>query len=218
MNPWKDLPSRPPFVIPADAPYVANFNAKSRPIHQLRLEIIPEPYLGNPTAPVVLLNPNPGFVETDRQVHVDPKFNAAARENLLHSRSRWPLYLLDPELPSPGQGWWKKRLKALIGEVGPEIIATQVFVAEVHGYHSIKYRHQRTCLPSQQYTFGLIRAAIARRAIFVVMRGFRIWSSLIPELREARLHRLLNPQNAAISPGNCPEIFDEIVRVARAAG
>lgn len=83
-NPWLQLPAEPPYVLPADRPFVDRFNERARDRHRIRLEIIPEPYLGNPDAPVVLLNLNPGFVDDDRGLLLEPPFNDAARANLEH--------------------------------------------------------------------------------------------------------------------------------------
>ena len=44
-----------------DADEIERFNAKARYDHAFHLDLIPEPFIGNPAAPVVLLNLNPGF-------------------------------------------------------------------------------------------------------------------------------------------------------------
>ena len=207
-----------PYVLPEDAATIVAFNANVAPHHIVHLEVVPEPYLGDPNAPVVLLNMNPGYVDDDRTVHLDRHFNNAARSNLLHGHASWPLYLLDPSLPdSPGREWWRRKLSAVIAALGSaEAVAASIFVAEVHGYHSKRF-HPSLRIPSQQYTFALVRAALKRRAHIVVMRGRRLWLHLLPELAEAPLITLRNPQNPTISPGNCPEQFDAIVRAILSA-
>jgi hypothetical protein len=217
MNPWTHLPASAPFVLPIDAEAVERFNAKASRDHAIHLEIVPEPFLGNPLAPVVLLNLNPGFVETDRTVHLDPAFNAAAVANLRHQHPEYPLYLLDPAFSSPGQDWWKRKLRVLIEEVGLHAVASNLFVVEIHGYHSRKYSGGLR-LPSQRYTQELVRAAIAREATMVVMRGRRAWNALIPELFNIpSIAFLRNVQNPTISPGNCPDSFGHIVAAVRTA-
>lgn len=99
-NPWNLLPSAAPFVLPVDARAIQDFNRRARPEHIIHPEIVPEPYLGNPKVPVVLLNLNPGFVDTDRTVHLNPRFNAAAVANLQHRHPEYPFYLLDKLLCS----------------------------------------------------------------------------------------------------------------------
>jgi hypothetical protein len=219
VNPWRDLPHSAPFVLPQDEPQIARFNQRAKHDHRFHLDIVPEPYLGNPTAPVVLLNLNPGFSENDVAIHLKPAFHAAARANLLHSYMPYPCYLLDPHLRSPGRDWWLRKLRALIDRVGLEAVAALVFIAEVHGYHSRRYRHQSPPFPSQRYTQDLVRAALGRNALVLIMRGARIWETYLPELADyTSLGRLRNVQNATISPGNCPEFFERIVSVVRRGG
>jgi hypothetical protein len=215
-NPWASLPAGAPFIAPDDQGAIERFNSNARPQHQLHLEIVPEPYLGNPKSPVVLLNGNPGFSDDDRQVHLDPVFNAAARANLTHERVEWPLYLLDPSLPSPGHDWWVKRLRPLAEAVGGyEAVSQYVFVAETHGYHAIKYRN--VALPSQEYTKHLLRDCIARDAVVIIMRARSVWMRLVPELSRARVFDLNSSQNVTVSPRNCPRGFAGAVARIRAA-
>lgn len=194
-------------------PAIAEFNRRRRKHHVVHLEIVPEPYLGNPNAAVILLNLNPGFVEDDRSVHLQPLFNRAARANLLHCHPNWPFYLLDPSLPaSPGRDWWRKKLAHLITAVGSQqAVAGAIFVAELHGYHTRRFHHGLK-VPSQQYTFSLVKKAIKRGAHLVLMRGRRAWLRDLPELAGVPIISLRNPQNPTISIGNCPEQFETLVR------
>lgn len=52
-------PSEPPYVIPADRPLLEAINASARPEHCIHWELLPEPFLGDPQAPVLLLSLNP---------------------------------------------------------------------------------------------------------------------------------------------------------------
>jgi hypothetical protein len=217
-NPWHSLSKSAPFVLPIDVAAIAQFNLSARPDHSIHLEIVPEPFLGNPSAPVILLNKNPGFVESGRKVHFDPAFNAAAVANLEHRCPDFPFYLLDPDLPSPGQDWWKPKLRALIEIAGLRAVASNMFIIELHGYHS-KTFSSRLHVPSQGYTRHLVLEALARGATFVVMRGKREWQALVPELRHyPSLAVVGNPQNPAISPRNCPDSFAGILSRIRRGG
>ena len=214
MNPWEALPESPPHVLPEDASYVEQFNQRGALSEQLHLELMAEPFLGDPLAPVVLLNGNPGFAETDPVSHRDARFMAAARRNLLHSPAEWPLFLLDPALTSAGHDWWRRRTRSLAEAVGGyQQVARSVFVMETHGYHASRYR--RINLPSQQYTRELVRAAINRKAILIVMRARREWWRLVPELSMANAFSLRSPQNVSVSPKNCPDGFASAVAAIR---
>jgi hypothetical protein len=69
-------------------------------------------------------------------------------------------------------------------------------------------------LPSQNYTFALVRERLASGALIIIMRGYRRWVSAIQEL-EAQMNNTvfeaINPQCPHVSRGNLPSgIFDKI--------
>lgn len=68
-------------------------------------------------------------------------------------------------------------------------------------------------LPSSEYAGHLVRTAIAEKKIVIVMRSFRRWCKLVPELVDyARVFRLKSAQNVAISPGNL-ECYEKLIAV-----
>src|SRR6516162_2449817 len=63
-NPWVHVPVDPPYVLLEDARAVGEFNASAGEAHQLQInKLLPEPFVGDPAAPVLLLSNNPGFGE-----------------------------------------------------------------------------------------------------------------------------------------------------------
>ena len=58
-NPWRHLPDIPPFVLDSDRRAIEEFNASASADTHVHLDLLPEPFLGNKDAPVVLLNLNP---------------------------------------------------------------------------------------------------------------------------------------------------------------
>lgn len=210
LNPWRNLPETGPFVVEYDLPITEAFNRKASAQHRLHFDLIPEPYLGNPLAPVVLLNANPGYPANGIVPDFGGGFLVAARANLLHAHPDWPLYLLDPALPSMGGNWWNRRLRPLANAVGGfQRVAQLVFVAETHGYHSVNYK--TIALPSQRYTRELVLAAMQRDAVIIVMRARKVWLELVPELEGANLFSLNSAQNVTISQRNCPDGFHAAV-------
>ena len=213
-NPWIDLPDRPPHVLPSEDAAVARLNFGAHPDVAVHLELLPEPYLGHPQAPVVILNLNPGFDERDIPFHsMDPLFREISRKNLLHQPQDYPFYLLDPRISaSLGHQWWIKKLKEPIRVAGLQPVATRVLCVEYFPYHSRRYPPIRETLESQRYGFQLVRDAIGRGALIVIMRGQKRWLEAVPELaNHGRVYKLNSVQNVAISPGNCPGGFSEIV-------
>jgi len=210
-NPWRSLPEKAPFLLPEDGPLVCQFNLSASEALQIHPELLPEPFLGNPEAMVVLLNKNPGYSSAnDLKNH---PLSRRARGNLTHEPHRFPFYLLDPaENCALGYRWWNSKLGSLIKDCGEHAVARSVFCVEYFPYHSRRFGHNRLELPSQQYSFHLVRSAIDRNAIIVVMRGKTQWLRTVPELKSySRLCHLRNPQNPTISPNNCPDGYESIV-------
>jgi hypothetical protein len=143
---------------------------------------LPEPFLGRPDAAVVLLNLNPGWnEEKDPSNHSRPEFIKRNRDNLLHEPSDYPFYLLNPDLQPNRTVWWEERLGDLIKAVNLKAVAQNVLCVEYFPYHSKKYKKCER-LPSQDYSFALVRNAVKRNAIILLMRAKRRWFEAVPEL------------------------------------
>ena len=211
-NPWQKLPKNEPFVLPDDQAIVDEFNHATTDDFKLHLELLPEPFLGRPDAPVVLLNLNPGYKKEDYERHQNPDFKARSRGNLIHSPLAYPFFLLDPDLST--SGYWKRKLGRLTESVGLDVVARNVLCVEYFPYHSKSFRHRRLQLPSQQYGFGLVRQAIDRQATVLLLRSERIWHKAVPELASyPQVYKLNSVQNATVSAKNCPDGFKRIVEV-----
>jgi hypothetical protein len=212
-NPWLKLPREAPYVLSDDHALVMEFNLRATQESQIRLGLLPEPFLGNPLAPVVLLGLNPGFNESDQRFHDNPVFAKRSKGNLLHDLSEeFPFYLLDPELSeSPGHKWWNKHLGPLIEKTNISSVARGVLCIEFFPYHSKKFGYRKAVLSSQMYNFQLVRNAIERNAVIILMRGERFWRDQVPEL-EGRCYRLNSVQNVTISPKNCAGGFEKAVQ------
>jgi hypothetical protein len=206
-NPWYLLPDRAPYVLPSDDRCVRDFNKKVGPGSNrfLRIDkILPEPFVGAQDAPVVLLSNNPGFGEQATNKRVQ-EFMDRMRKNLLHECLKYPFVFLDPDLRGVGK-WWERKLKYLLKRFGREVIARSVLNITYFPYPSRRFGHRKLRVPSQVYSFGLVRDAVNRKAIIVFMRREDMWKEAVPELKNYdRLFQVKNVQNPAISPRNCPE-------------
>ncbi len=70
------------------------------------------------------------------------------------------------------------------------------------------------------FTLTLLRAAIEREALIVIMRHARAWRRVAPELdayesRSARVFQLNSPLSVHLTPNNCPG-YSELVSVLAA--
>lgn len=223
-NPWMELPDTGDYAHPSDAAVLAACAANFGPEHAIHLECLPEPFLGNPSAPVVLLSRNPGFDPRDPGVHREPVFIAACRANLRHEPAEYPFYLLSPDVAdTPGGTYWRgklahlaKRVKRALDiaddEAAWRVVARNVACIEYHGYHSKEYRPLGLELFTQRYGRELVQAAVARGAVVVALRSVDEWLAAVPTLRSYdQLYRLNSARNVVFTPTNCPRGWAPVV-------
>jgi hypothetical protein len=199
-NPWNDLPDKAPFTLPCDRAYVDAYN-KLEPNGDLRINthLLPEPFHGNPNAPVVVLLLNPGINGDEEQFHKSKDFAAALKESI-SAKSNGMHFHLTGKWQGPGFAWWAKACKSLLGI--PEL-HRKILSVEFSPYHSKKFAHGHLRMPSQDYSFHLVRKAIERGAVIVCMRGEKYWLGSIPELANyKRFLKLNNPRSASLSARN----------------
>ena len=218
QNPWLALPRRPPFVLPVDAPYIRTFNRTASVDVAIDVNLMPEPFIGDPTSPVVILALNPGLSPKDPIINRDPAFRRRIRHTLERRPAARRFAPLEGDHTRPGARWWRRNLKAVLAEVGDECAARNLCCLEYLPYHSKTFDHSSLRLPSQAYTFGLLRKALAREAVVVLTRGARFWIGAVPELADhPRLVCVGNARSASISPRNCGSAFTTVVRELRRA-
>lgn len=219
-NPWRELRrSEGRWVLAEDAAAIERLNLGPSVTDgtRVRLELLPVPFVGRRDAPVVLLNLNPGFDERDYEAESRPNVEALVMANLRHGLDSF--FPLRPELAGTSAWeWWRGHLRHLATATSWEVVERNIFCVEYFGYHSSKYE-PGDLVPSQQYGFSLVRAAMKRDALIVSMRAHKRWTTAIPELASyPRIFRLDSPQNVVVSPDNCPPgKFDLLVDTLRNA-
>jgi hypothetical protein len=190
-----------------------DFNRRANSAVRIHTKLLPEPFLGRFDADVILLNLNPGFAPENIGVHRRPDFVRVVRRTLRGTPQPYPFYYLDPEKDGGGFRWWHSRLAHLICETSEKVVAQGVLCVEYFPYHSLRFGHAAIRVPSQEFGFSLVRAALRRRALVIVMRARRLWEGAVPELRGYQyLFRLNSPQNVMITRRNCPSGFEAVLR------
>jgi len=196
QNPWPLLPMIPPYVLPSDKPFLSGMaHARDRET-TVRLDTLPYPYLGNPkTATVCLLALNGGFDDKVlNYLRDDPAYVEQRRKSLLFE-SDYPFFYLDPRFSNTlGYRWWHNRLRDLINQYGPKTIAEKVMCVQYFPYCSKTYKPVSRMLPSQKYSFDLVRQAITENKVIVIMRSRRMWLDAVPELENYPFIELTNPR------------------------
>ena len=213
-NVWLNLPRHEPFVLPNDYPEIRNHNnSVSTPNHVIHMDLLPEPYVGNPDAEIVLLGLNPGFAEDDALLYEDSYTRGTWETNLFHQSLEYPFYLLDPSVPDiSGSKWWRGKLREPIELAGERRVAQSFLCIEYFPYHSQSYKSIGKVLPSQEYSFWLLRQAIDREAV-IVARSRSMWEKAVPELVDYPKVSSPRSQGFYISRGNCPEAWPFIEEI-----
>jgi len=216
-NPWVGLPMREPFVLAGDEQIIRGHNGTLNEEDDsfVHLEMHPEAYVGNPHAKVILLNLNPGYYPKRSKPfeREDPEYQERCRANLAHANLDFPFIHLDPELSgTSGDVYYRPRLRSLTEIFGVARVAREILVVEYFPYFTRREIGDIRLLPSQQYTFHLVREAMRRNAI-IKLRTRRQWLEAIPELTSYPSYYELNsPQNTCITQRNCPKGFPEILK------
>jgi hypothetical protein len=200
QNPWLSLPASAPFILPEDAEILGSLRHPPRGKYELRLDLPPQPWTGNVNkAEVFMLALNPGFAECDCAEFQNTDYATQWRLALSFG-TRTPFYFLDPAFRATGGGrWWRPRLRDLIAVAGIDAVDQKVMCVEHFPYKSTKYKPLGLTLPSQRYSFEIVREAIRQRKQVVVMRSERVWLESVPELRTYAYVRLASCQNPHLS-------------------
>ena len=238
-NPWPELPTDAPRVLPSDRSIIEAYNARYGDKHEsacrtsscagcftVHTQLLPEPFIGDPEARVYLLNLNPGYSSEDDAWHAEPDYRTAIIDNLSHRTAAFPFYFFNPRLKeAPGSRWWGEHARWLVDDVGIENLARNLFCVELFPYHSKKYKpvpqdlSHNGLAPSSAYGVHLVRRAIRTNRPIVAMRRLNNWCAQVPALRGGNygnLFRLRNTQRPWLSPKNI-EGYDRLVGELRAA-
>jgi hypothetical protein len=221
-NPWFRLPPGPPYVLEEDEDAVRKFNARAGGAHRIQIDkLLPEPFVGDPAAPVLLLSNNPGFGEGS-VLRRQPDFMTRIRDGMHLEFSNYPFIYLDPDYSETNSGrWWRQKLKCLLERFGDTVVARSVCNVVYFPYPSTRFRHGGCEVESQKYGFRLVHDAVERGAMIVLMRKGQLkhWRIKVSNLDGyANLIPLRNPQMPSVSPRNC-EVgdYDRIVAAIEAA-
>ncbi len=204
-NPWTNLPDTEPYIIAEDLAVIESH----KNFIGLRLDTLPEPLVGGLNeAKVVFLALNPGFTDSDVDVNMKlPEFIEGCRNNLENPYTS-PFYYFNGGLEATGgYKWWSAKLKPLItAGISEEVLRDKIMMVEYFPYHSVNYKHINSYTPSQLYSFEIVREAIRRNKVIVVMRSKNLWLEAVPELAGYSYMTLNSSQNVVISPKNIGEL------------
>ncbi len=234
-NPWTDLTSSSTGNLSARVDEgVFERHRSHRAVKNLRLDMLPVPFIGSPDADVLLLTLNPGARTADDK-H-GPAFVEVRRQALRFEASS-TFFCLDNEFSSTeGYAYWTSRLRALAEAVGAKIspsgtevdpetfravgykvLAKRLLVLQYLGYQSLTWQPLPEIVPSQLFAFELVQRAIDSGRLVIVMRSRKLWQSAVQSLASAKVVELRNPRSPYLTPKNMgePAFLDLVDRLSR---
>jgi hypothetical protein len=201
-NPWLGLPAN---VIvkghPDDLPFLEAFNRQDPTDRErIRFDLPPHPWCGPiHSASVLVLAANPGWEEA----HLTTS-ELVTPTMLRNFSGVEPNIWLDQSMNgSDGYRWHRQQLlKDVLAECSEPDIASKLALLEFHAYSSQSWRALGVTLPTQWYTFDVVRAAIERNALIVILRAEWFWLSAVPELIGYKSLVRVRSRNPRLSPKN----------------
>lgn len=171
------------------------------PDAELTFSCLPEPYSGNPNSNVYCLNMNPGA--PDKCFSEDKEFEQATLKNLALEQETcfWAdgIYNKCGKLHD-GVKWLKQRTRKLEEMLNRQ---PQIFFIEYFPYHSAKGFDFPADLPSYDFSDMLIRQAIDKKKLIIIMREKAGWLRRIKELgKYENLCYLRCPQGGYLTKEN----------------
>ena len=215
-NPWLNFNISGDMVHQLDRDSFTLHNSSVVADYKFLPQLAPEPWIGDPSAKLLVLLANPGATRNDvlgkKQEGAD-LINQLSIANLNHSIEDYPHFFFNPVLnETDGHTWYKKRFRHLIEETNAQNISRKVLSCELVPYHSFSWKKPRIMPPTQSYTFELVRKAIDRGAIILIGRGKADWFKYVPELSKyKRYFQPASAQCAYISPKNYGKNYKEIL-------
>ena len=212
-NPWiefKENPKQEYLVLDADRLIIDKFNETANENHRIHTNIMPAPFMGNVLeAPVILLLLNPGYDEKEEQLDYYNHYRPYWENEIQHQESvpGLPLFCLDEEYCNYSN-YWQNKLKYLIKATSKNKVAHNVALVQFFPYHSKKFKNipkkiSSEPLESQVYSFHLVKKAMDRNAIIILMRSRKEWYSRIPSLEGYKnLYITKNPRNPILTENN----------------
>lgn len=199
-NPWLDLvPGRAPYFAPIDLAVLERHLATSG-YPGFDGSVPPEPFMGDPQAPILLLDegpPRPGSMRIDP---TDPELAERWTANLRHAPLAYPLYPVDPVIGQRfGSGSLARSLAYWLAVYGAERVSRSFFQVHLCPYPSLRLPDLAEPLPSRAYSLELARTKVRSGCLTLLLAGADQWEALIPELKQSG-HRLLRPGVRSLSP------------------
>lgn len=203
-NPWRAIQQgSAPFVLDADRRQIESFNESSTADHCIRLDVYPEPFIGDPAAPILILSLNPGFKPAQVDAHAQPDLARLLIKSMRMEAGEEsiPFHHLHPDYQKHSPSvWWPRCLKGWIDRYGLERVSRAFFCVELFPYASKRFKAMPELLDSQRFGFEVARAKIEAGATVIAFRAKKAWAKQLAGCASDQLITPLNPQASSLNP------------------
>ena len=222
-NPWlefvKNLDDNN-LVLEQEQEIIEKFNNSTNETYKVLTEIMPAPFMGNVlTSPIVLLTLNPVYDEKEEEKNYYNEYKLYWKNEIqhIHSVPELPLFCLEDKYVEYSD-YWLKKFMSLISVSSKEKVAQNISIIQFFPYHTKKYKNipkrlLKGYLESQDYNFELVKQAIERKAIIIILRSKKLWFEAIPDLDNERTRFTNSALNTIQSEKNLGGTFKEIVDI-----
>ena len=206
-NPWHALEfGAPPYVLTQDQGAIDTFNHRAAPEHEIRLDVYPEPFIGDPAAPILILSLNPGFKPAQVAAHAEPSVGRLLTKSMRLDAGSEPIpfHHLHPDYQQHSPSvWWPRCLKGWIDRFGLERVSRAFFCVEFFPYASRRFKALPGLLESQRFGFEVARAKIEAGATVIAFRRRKEWER---QLADCSHEEWISPLNHQVGSLNPPEV------------
>ncbi len=216
INPWLNFKISESMIHELDRNSVEEHNKLVEAKYRFLVQLAPEPWIGNPSANILVLLANPGATTGDLAGKTQKNaelINKLSISNLKGELKEYPHFFFDPQLAgTDGYIWYSKRFKHLIESTSQRNVASKVLSCELVPYHSFSWKKPKIMPETQKYTFKLVKDAMDRDAVILIGRGKKDWFENVPGLEKySRYFQPASAQCAYISPKNYGRNFNKII-------
>ena len=177
-------------------------------LHGIDALDLPEPYSGNfNNSNVVLLNLNPGLNPCSKAFYKNRTYFGERKNTLLQNTACGFMWFKNITCNSgclhSGCMWWKQKTKILRGLITNRPL--NLFVLEYFPYHTASSFNYPKNLPSNNFRDSLLCQAMVAQKLLVIMRGTKLWDSLINRFSSVPYTNIIkakNPQNFSLTQNN----------------
>jgi len=157
---------------------------------EIRLDLIAEPFVGNPKANIIVLAANPGVSIGVRELDLykkHPKFKTdIIKYHRDHKSITYPYYYFNPDYDAhPGYDWATARFNSLQkeSEIDWKVLSNKILYLQYFPYHSKNFKNIKKgeYLECQKYTFQLLANGIDRNALIICFRCFDLWDQALKD-------------------------------------